>query len=249
MTGDSSGANICLSMLQIILELCRLQKRSCPIVKWNGREVQLPKPAGIATMSAYTDLSRGLPSWRSEEEYDIFRRDLPLQLTAEFPACSAWPSDPPRGDIYCDLSALCHPLVSPTAATDWTGSPPMLIVCGEERASDSNKVIAQRAQSQGVRVVWEQYEAMPHTFMTLLDRTAHPALCFEHWAEFCRTVVANPDNVETSGHLIRVGTLRSTAVDVGHLTELTVEDALSMMHAQAATRRVWAGPEVNKSHL
>ena len=236
-------------MLQVILELGRLQKRSNPIVRWNGDDVQLLKPAGIATMSAYPDISRGLPSWCSEEEYDILGRDLPPPLSAEFPACSVWPTDPPRGEIYCDLSALCHPLVSPTAAPDWTGSPPMLIVCGEERASDSNKVIAQRAQSQGVRIVWEQYEAMPHTFMTLLDRTAHSILCFEHWAEFCRAVVANPDSVETSGNCIRVETLRSTAVDMENLTKLTVEDALSMMNAQKATRRVWTGPQITKSRL
>ena len=124
-----------------------------------------------------------------------------------------------------------------------------LIVCGEERASDGNKVIAQRAQSQGVRVVWEQYEAMPHTFMTLLDRTAHSILCFEHWAEFCRAVVANPDSVKTSGNCIWVETLRSTAVDMENLTNLTVEDALSMMNAQKATRRVWTGPEIAKSRL
>ena len=73
----------------------------------------------------------------------------------------------------------------------------MFLLCGEERASDSNKVIAQRAQSQGVQVVWEQYEAMPHMFMMTLEKTPHSGLCFKQWATFCRDSVEDPESIKT----------------------------------------------------
>ena len=249
LVGDSSGANICLAMIQAILEFGRLQHTSCAIVHWNGRDVQLPKPAAVATMSAFTDLTRALPSWRREEDYDILSRDAPPPLQADFPACSAWPARPPRGDLYCDLSALCHPLVSPTAASDWHGAPPMLLLGGEERSSDSIKVIAQRAHSQGVQVVWEQYEGMPHTFMLVLKATPHSTLCFQHLAKFCQAAVGDAKQIKSQGVFIEVETLHARTVDMEHLTALTVEDARKMMHAQRVTKRVWTGPTIMKATL
>ena len=90
---------------------------------------------------------------------------------------------------------------------------------------------------------------MPHTIMALLDGTAHSALCFQRWAEFCRIVVDDPVSVETSGTIIQVQTLRSTSIYMEKLTQITVEDALGMMHAQKATRRVWTGAQITKPHL
>ena len=249
LTGDSAGANLCLSLLQVILELGRLQNTRTPTVRWDGQDVLVPVPAGVAAMSAWADLTRALPSWCSDRDYDIYGNGLPRAVRPDFPTCAAWPSNPPRGDLYCDLSTLCHPLVSPTAATDWTLAPPILFVCGDERAVDSNKVIAQRALSQGALVVWQEYEAMPHIFMLLLEKLPHSSLCFERWAQFCRQCVQDPGSLRTSGTFVEVETLRSKEVDMTHLTAITVEEALVSMHAQRDTRRVWTGPKILKSTI
>ena len=226
-----------------------MQKTSGPTVHWNGQEVPVPVPAGLAASSAWVDQTRALPSWRSNREYDIFGNGMPRWMLPDFPACSAWPTKPSRGDIYCDLSVLDHPLVSPTAAKDWTGAPPLLFICGEERVSDGNKVIAQRASSQGVSVIWQEYAVMPHIFMLFLEDLPHSRLCLKKWAEFCMQCVQNRGSLKTNGSLVEVDTLHSKDVDMKHLTTLTVEDALVLMRAQKSVREVWAGPTKMRSTL
>lgn len=238
-TGDSSGANLCLSLLQVLLELGRQQKTSAPTIHWNGRDVAVPVPGGLAAISAWADLALSLPSWTTDPDYDIMETGPPRQTYPNFPRCGVWPTDPPRGDLYCDLSWLCHPLVSPTAAADWTGAPPLLFLCGDERAADSNRVIARQALSQGCRVVWEQYEIMPHIFMFLLEKFPHSALAFERWASFCRKCVEEGGGMKSRGSFVEVETLSAKEVDLRNLTTLTVEDARAYMRAEQATRRAW----------
>jgi hypothetical protein len=85
-----------------------------------------------------------------------------------FPPDSVWPVNPPRRELFCDESAMCHPLVSPIAVMDWKGSPPVFICCGEELLEDEDKVVAQRLAREGVATVCEQYEGMPHVFGLML---------------------------------------------------------------------------------
>lgn len=168
-------------------------------------------------------------------------------MLPDFPACEAWPADPPRGDLYCELDALCHPLVSPTAATDWKGAPPMLFLCGEERAADCNRVVAQRAYDQGVEVVWEMYEGLPHIFMLLMERLSHSRMGMERWAGFCRECVYG--KVRSRGTVVGVERLERREVEMGRLTELSVEEAVRRMQAKRNTRAVWRGPTKAKSSL
>src|ERR1700753_2000323 len=71
------------------------------------------------------------------------------------------PAKPPRVDIYAEGNALCHPLISPLAANDWKGAPPVYFACGEELLADEARAVACRMARQKVFVVWEQYESMP----------------------------------------------------------------------------------------
>jgi acetyl esterase/lipase len=247
-TGDSSGANLCLSLLQVILFLRRQRCTSDQLVLWNGQQVPVPLPAGLALISPWVDQARALPSWLSDREYDLYPSGPPRATMPDFPSCAAWPSDPPRGDLYCDLSALCHPIVSPTAATDWSGAPPLLFICGEERAADSSKVIAQRAFDQGVSVVWEQYEGMPHIFMQLMGKLPHSRMSMERWASFCVDCVAGV-KVGSCGTFVEVETLQRREAKMSNLTDLTVEEAVCRMQAQRATRKVWYGPTKKKPNL
>ena len=241
LTGDSSGANLCFSLLQVILELGRQQSTSTPTVRFGGRDVLLPCPAGLASICGFLDLARALPSWTDERDYDILNAGMPPMLQPDFPTDDVWPTVPPRGDLYCDNEALCHPLVSPVAARDWTGAPPMLIVCGEERGMDSNKLLAQRATAQGICVQWQQYEALPHVFMLMMPKLPHSALCFKTWAKFCLDCVKEPDLVQSHASVVGVKSLNGRTVDPTRLTSLTLDEALRLMNTKRHERRVWTG--------
>lgn len=249
LAGESAGANLCLALTQLILTLSRIQKTTTPTIRWNGKEVQLPLPAGINSLSAWVDLACCLPSWTSSTIEDLFSGGTLPWMSPNFPSCAAWPTTPQRGDLYCNISALCHPLISPTATLDWSGAPPMFFACGEERAGDSNKVIAHRAHSQGVKVVWRQFEALPHNFPLLFERLPHSGVCVEEWARFCRGCVDSPETVVSSGASVEAETLKFSEVDLSDLTEISVEDALAMMRERQATRGVWTGSVVAKSKL
>ncbi len=248
LTGESSGANLCLALLQFLLELGRQQSRSVPRMKFHGKVVPVPLPAGLASICAWTDLTRALPSWKLDTDYDVYGPGPGPYLHQTFPACPLWPSTPPRGELYCDLSIICNPLVSPTAAKDWTGAPPMFICCGEERAADSNVVIAKRAKSQGVCVTFKQFEAMPHLFMVFLANSPHAERCYTDWAEFC-TLCIEPRRIQRSEEtVIEIGTLGERDIDLNRFI-LSYDSALALMKAAKDAGRVWHGPERSISML
>jgi len=104
----------------------------------------------------------------------------------DFPTDSIWPSTPPRGHIYGDVSLLAHPLVSPSTAKDWTGAPPIWMAVGEERLADSAKVVAQTAKSQGVVVHYENYKSMPHFWIAIFKKWWQSERCMNSWGEACK---------------------------------------------------------------
>lgn len=94
--GDSAGGNLGLSLLLLVLQV----GRSAKTVRWNGKEVEVPVPGGVATNSAWyvptqifistqkskanqhlprTDVTRSLPSLTTNAHYDylppVFRSD------------------------------------------------------------------------------------------------------------------------------------------------------------------------------
>lgn len=144
------------------------------------------------------------------------------------------------GEIFtATYLAFITPLVRPTAAADWTGAPPSLFLCGEGRGADSNKVVAQRALSQGSCAVWEQYEVMPHGFMLLL-KSSHSRSCLsKDGRASVGSVSKKPVPRRGGGNFIDVETLSAKEVDVGIFTELTDEDAVMYNRAQMTRRRAW----------
>ncbi len=230
--GESSGANLCLAVLQFILELGRQQCTSVPKVVFHGKEVALPVPAGLASVCGMLDMTRSLPSWTREDDYDLYGAGPGPYLLPDFPKDEIWPTRPPRGEMYCEVSALCHPLASPTAAVDWTGSPPMFICCGEERAADSNAVVARRASDQEVRIVWEQFEAMPHLFFLLMANTPNGKVLYEDWAAFCSDCVYGGQDQNGTNVLVEVKTLKKRQVDLKNLASISYEGALRLMKAR-----------------
>ncbi|KAL6714382.1 hypothetical protein ACLMJK_007805 [Lecanora helva] len=230
--GESSGANLCFAALQFILELGRQSGNRVPKVLFHGREVEMLVPAGLASVCGMLDLTRSLPSWTRKDDYDLYGAGPGPYLQPDFPKCEAWPTDPPRGELYCDVSAMCHPLVSPTAAKDWSGSPPLFICVGEERAADCNLVLARRAAGQGVKVVCEQFEAMPHLFFLLMAGTENVKMCYRDWAGFCRRCVDERETMRSESSLVEVQSLKRRAFELDALRLVSYEEALRLMRAR-----------------
>ena len=265
LAGDSAGGNLALSLTQLILQINRsAQSSDLPSPRFHNHALSfpLPLPAGCASHSAWTDMTHCMPSRFSNRKYDY----LPLPLTsatiASFPSDEIWPTKPPRGDLYCETSMLCHPLVSPLAAKDWRGSCPVWMIYGEEMLVDEGKQIAARASKQGVKVVWQEWEAMCHCFGMVLVGSETSRQFFNNWAGFCNDVVANGnangdangnangqangaahavkkhDNVHTKGTFFEAKTLRPREVDLENLAVLTDEEVERRMSAEMDKRHL-----------
>ncbi len=249
LTGESAGANLCLSLIQTILSLSHQQSRSPPIIRWNGAFVPLHLPQGVVLISPWIDLTYSLPSFTENTKTD-YVSNRPISDAPDFPQCSIWPTDPPRGDVYCDTSCLVHPLANPAAVEDWQGCPPVLVVCGEEIAIDGAKVVVQQAQLQGVRIRWRQFERLPHVFMSFLPDLEHTKVAMAEWAVFCRAVVEDgKDLLEPGGELIVARDLSCRKVDLACLIDLTREDSLVLMRRGMEKREVGRRNAREKSRM
>jgi hypothetical protein len=93
----------------------------------------------------------------------------------------------------------------------------MFFVCGEELLSDEGASVACKMARQGVSVVWEQYEAMPHCFGLIFESTPVGAMCFDAWANFCEDAVAG--KVESKGRFVTARRLDRMEVDVSKLMD------------------------------
>ncbi|KAJ6781909.1 hypothetical protein PWT90_09878 [Aphanocladium album] len=232
VSGDSAGGNISMSLLQLLLQLHRAASGTTPTVRFHGRDVAVPLPAGVGLNSPSLDLTRSM-QWSEEfVKYDYL--PTPAMSPVTSPPCTIWPADPPRVHLYCDGSALAHPLVSPMAAASWDGAPPTFFVCGEELLTGEGKTVAQRMARQGVPVVWEQWEAMPHCFSLVLTWTEASRVSFQGWADFVKNAVDG--KVETKGCYVSAKTLERKEVDVKSLTTVGHDDVLEGM--AAARQRV-----------
>ena len=224
-SGDSAGGNLSLVLLQTLLQLRRQNLK----ILWNGQERDVPLPAGIAVCSPWGDITHSSPSCDSNRSYDYLPPRSVHPTGMEFPSCRVWPTTPFRKNLYAEDALLCHPLVSPLIARSWEGSPPLWIETGQELLTDEDKYIAMRASSQGVKVVFEEYEAMPHCFAMVLETLPASKRCFDSWAGFARQVVERPGTLESSGVKIRPKTLEEVVLDVGALSEMKEEEVRERM--------------------
>ncbi|KAF2791492.1 acetyl-hydrolase [Melanomma pulvis-pyrius CBS 109.77] len=242
--GDSAGGMLCTSLLQLLLQLHRTNPTpgGLPTVKFHGREVAIPLPAGVALSSPWLDVTRSLPSIEALAHYDYLPPPSET-LTIKFPPCAAWPSSPPRADLYCEGAAMVHPLASPLAARDWRGAPPLFFSLGEEMLRDEDAVLAQRVVKQGGTVVWREFEAMPHCFGMMLEYLPAAVTHVEEFAKFCRDVVEKGGEMVSSGEVVLVKGKGRKEVNVGSLIELTDEEVEGLM--REGRKSVKGGIEVH----
>jgi acetyl esterase/lipase len=226
--GDGAGGNLAASLMQLLLHMQRTKPAGAETstVLFHGKSVPVPLPAGIATLSGWFDVARAMPSVRSNQIWDYLPPADHDNALSQLPKDDIWPTTPPRGDIFCDLSLLCHPLVSPIISKDWSGCPPMYMMTGElELLVDENTLVAVKAAEHGVTMVWEQYEAMPHAFPVAFPDLEISARCINAVGYFARECVES--DVKSRATWIARATGKESPMQIS--TNLTWEYALARM--------------------
>ncbi|KAH7323758.1 acetyl-hydrolase [Rhexocercosporidium sp. MPI-PUGE-AT-0058] len=234
--GDSAGGNLSLVLLQTILELRRQNLK----ITWNGEGRDIPLPAGVATCSPWADITHSSPSCSTNKKYDYLPSLAETNTSERYRADSIWPSSPPRKNLYAEDAVLTHPLVSPLAAKSWEGSCPLYIETGQELLTDEARHVACKAAKQGVRVLYEEFETMPHCFAMVLETLPASRLFFEGWAGFIKQVTVGGGEVVTSGKIVKPKTLETRSVEVGKLSERSDEEVLTKMKERV---RVMSGEQ------
>lgn len=236
IAGDSAGGNLALALQQLLLQIRHSSTSKASSIRFHNHSISLPLPfpAGCASCSAWADMTRAMPSIQKNAHYDYLPPPLTRDQVSRFPADEIWPTKPPRGDLYCETSMLCHPLTSPLAAKDWSGSCPLWLGYGEEMLADEGKFIASRAAEQGVTVVWEQWEAMPHCFPLILLGSPVSKKFFRDWADFCINAVGEgPEKegakLETRGTWFEAKTMKEKEVSVRKLSAIGDEEVKRRM--------------------
>lgn len=227
ISGDSAGGNLAFALLQLLLQLHRSSPN--PTVKFYGKEVAVPLPAGAAANSGWFDITRSMPSITDNHKTDYLPLPNHDDAISRFPSDSIWPTNPPRGDLFCDLSLLDHPLVSVVGAESWANSPPLWFNTGGEMLTDEDKAVVSRAAQQGVTVHYEEYEAMPHCFPMLIPHLKASSMCIKSWGTFCRKAVEEPASLKTNGTFIHAKTLKQDTVDPRTVSKIDIHEVRRLM--------------------
>ncbi|OAG06093.1 alpha/beta-hydrolase [Paraphaeosphaeria sporulosa] len=241
--GDSSGGNLVLSLLAL---LQHLRDHAAGRVRFRDQWIDVPLPAGVATLYPHCDHAMSFASHIRNRPYDIFILDLLPHLQPNYPSCDIWPTKPPREDIYADARTLLHPLVSVAIAPAWSANnmPPMFIATGQEKLTDEQYYLAKRAEKAGATVQFYQYDALPHSFASFFPRLPQSKHVLSQWGAFCRDVVKRPGDLESvwvryaADDVEFKGMELESPVDV----EESVEVRRGKMREKLAVRKVWRGP-------
>ena len=196
--GDSAGGNLSLALLQLVMQLRRQSPDAT--IRWQGRDVPLPLPAGVAVNSPWLDLTTAFVSW-DDGDAQVFDYLPPLsyQKSKVQPTCAAWPANPPRWNMYAPDAVLAHPLVSLVMAKSWSGAPPVWMCTGWEMLAHEDRWLARKLERDGVPVIFEQYEAMPHCFALVLGKIPEGVRCLESWAGFIKQVTGTSSGLGPGG--------------------------------------------------
>ncbi|CZT04899.1 related to acetyl-hydrolase [Rhynchosporium agropyri] len=232
--GDSAGGNLSLALLQTILELNRQNLK----ITWNGSEREIPVPAGVATCSPWADITHSSPSCETNQKFDYLPSLAEANNSSRYPPDNIWPASPPRKNLYAEDSVLTHPLVSPLSAKSWKGSCPLYIETGQELLTDEARQVACKAAKQGVKVVYEEYETMPHCFAMVLETLPASRMFFESWATFIKMAVERQSEIVTKGRTVKPKSLETRNVDVEKLSGRSDEEVLRCMRERV---RVMSG--------
>ncbi|KAF6792319.1 lipase esterase [Colletotrichum sojae] len=227
VAGDSAGGNLSLALLQLLLELRRQGRK----ILWLGVKRDVPLPCGLALNSPWLDMTQSSPSWEANWEFDYLPKS---SVFAEYspPPCDAWPAKPPRASIYVDDHLLTHPLVTLVMAQSWEGSPPVFMCTGWELLADEDKFMARKLREDGVPIVFEEYEGMPHCFALILAKAPNAKRCFESWTGFMKMAVSNPEGINSKAVTIKAKTREVAHREFASLSIMSKEE----LHGRVFTK-------------
>ncbi|KAJ4296425.1 hypothetical protein N0V90_006470 [Kalmusia sp. IMI 367209] len=239
--GDSSGGNLVLSLLAL---LQYIRDHNNGRVQFGGKCIDVPLPAGVATLYPHCDHTLSFDSHIRNKKYDIFILDVLPHLQPTFPACDLWPTNPPREDIYCGSPTLLHPLVSVAIAPSWSAPnmPPMFIATGQEKLTDEQYYLAKRAEKSGTTVQFSQYDALPHSFASFFPRLPQSQHVVQRWGAFCRDVVKDPAGLKTKWTRYTADDADFAGIGLDLPVDMDEERRLHLMKDKLAKRRPWTGP-------
>lgn len=199
-------------------------------MSWFGTRRAVPLPAGVALFSPWVDIVQSMPSWSTNQKWDYLPAPGRLEKVQP-PPDDAWPATPPRKHLYVDDALRLHPLVSAQLARPgWAGAPPFWVACGWECLADDDKYLVARLRADGVRVAFEEYEAMPHAFPAVLPGNAASARCVQGCADFVTATRKDPLGIATRYTYIRAKTLEEREGDMETLTPYTEKDVFEMAY-------------------
>ncbi|KAI1387434.1 Alpha/Beta hydrolase protein [Hypoxylon trugodes] len=237
-SGDSAGGGISLALLAVLLELQRKGRK----ITWYGEDRVVPLPAGVANLSPWIDPIQSTPSLLRNGKWDYLP---PPKLMAEDwqpPSDELWPAKPARKHIYMDDANLLHPLVCLQLNESWKGAPPVYSSCGWERNQDENRFIVSKLARDGVTVVFEEYQAMPHVFAAILPNRPETRRNYEGIANFVKTVCESPENIQSSYKLIRAKTLEEVDIELDKLSEFSEEEFKELARKKVASLNISPAP-------
>ncbi|KAK4185568.1 putative acetyl-hydrolase [Podospora australis] len=244
--GDSAGGNLALSLIQVILYLQRNQINK---VMWQGRMVEIPLPAGVAVSSPWMDVTHSSESCKRNAEYDYLPEPSTMRAAEKKrPACKVWPASPPRQHVYCSNEMIPHPLVSVILAPSWKGAPPMYICTGWELLADEDKFAAQKMWREGVDVILEEYEGMPHCFSVLFPLIKEARRCNQGWAGFIKNAVESPERLRGKSRFVTVkaGSIEEVEIKEEDVSKETQEEIKVRIFDRVRSGAVAAEGEVAK---
>lgn len=232
--GDSAGGNLAMSLLQLLLELRRTNVR----VPFHGEERDIPLPAGVACNSPWLDITHSYIPHGGDRplKYDI--APAPEPSTGWMPETRPdhiWPADPPRCGFYAQDHLVAHPLVSMvgTRPEDWAGAPPIYMCTGWEHLGLEARVLARRiATETEVRVVFSEYEALPHCFALIFNGSAASGHCFDAWAGFISSCVSDPAEIRSKATRVKAKTLVEEDIEFEDVLDMSDEAARRIFEAQ-----------------
>ena len=180
-------------------------------------------------------MTHSSPSCDTNAEFDYLPSLQGLNLQ-RLPECPAWPTKPPRKALYVADSLMTHPLVTLLMAQDWKGAPPVYICTGWELLADEDKLIASKLHQDGVRVVFEEYEAMPHCFALIFTKMPGARRCMDGWIGFMEKVIADPSTIESSFKSVKAKTLEEVDIPPENLAPYGEEEMKKRIYDTAGIK-------------
>lgn len=243
LSRNSAGGNLTLALTQTLLQLRRENVK----IPWFGMKRAVPMPAGIALISPWVDMVQSFPSWSANAKWDYLPRPDHWE-TSPPPPDAIWPADPPRKSLYVDDALRLHPLVSLQLNASWAGTPPVWTCFGWECLSDEDRYLAAKLRRDGVRVVIDEFEAMPHVFTVVLPKLPETERCVQGLAKFITATRKEPERITSSYTFIKAKTLEESEGDVEALTPYGEKEVFEMAYAkvgkEAPLSPVLAGPKL-----